>query len=140
MLRGLLKTLWEKEKMLVTSIFSLSHNVLFSMFSTLSKTNYHFLAKLNLWSANAFNLVSSNILSFGKDLSKLKAVKDNYFIVAQLVPCFFGRLENIVVKGEKCWLPVVFSFSHISLKRLPPRGCYNTGLFEESKVSCNFKF
>ena len=38
--RDLLKTLWENEKMLVTSIFSYSHDIL-----TLPKANYSFCVK-----------------------------------------------------------------------------------------------
>ena len=56
---SLLKTLWEMEKMLVT------------MFSTLSKTEISFLL-LNLSSANAFNLISSKISSFGNGLIVLE--------------------------------------------------------------------
>ena len=45
--RRLLKALWEKEKMLVTSIFSFSHNV-----SHPSKTNFSFSVLFILASAN----------------------------------------------------------------------------------------
>ena len=48
-----LKKLWEKEKMLVTSIFS-----------TLPKPNFTFLSTLILLSANSFNLHKSKILLF----------------------------------------------------------------------------
>ena len=54
----------EKEKMLVTSIFSFSRSV----FSTLSKRENIILATFNLSSTNAFNFVTSKILSFGKEL------------------------------------------------------------------------
>ena len=60
------KTLWEKEKMLVTSIFSFS-----AMFSILINREIMILAMFNLSSADAFNLVTFKILSFGKGLSKL---------------------------------------------------------------------
>ena len=50
-IRSLLKTLWEKEKMLVTSIFSFSHNVFYP-----SKTNFSFGVTFILSSANPFNL------------------------------------------------------------------------------------
>ena len=53
--RSLLKTLWEKEKLLVQAI-----SPFHTMFSTLS----------NLSSANAFNFVWSNILSFGNGLNQ----------------------------------------------------------------------
>ena len=59
--RRLLKTLWDKEKMLVTSIFSFSHNIFY-----ISKTEIIILATFILLSANAFNLVTSKILSFGR--------------------------------------------------------------------------
>ena len=53
------KTYWEKEKMLVTSIFSFFPKI----FSTPPKTNFNFnfLAKLNLSSANTFNWDQSKI-------------------------------------------------------------------------------
>ena len=39
-----------------------------TMFSTLPETNFNFSAKFNLSSANAFNMIKSKILSFGKEL------------------------------------------------------------------------
>ena len=65
--RSLVKTLWEKEKMPVTSIFSFSNNVFYPC-----KTNVTFSAKFNLLSANAFNLDQSKNLSFGKELMTLE--------------------------------------------------------------------
>ena len=59
------KTLWEKEKMLVTSIFSFS-----AMFSTLINREIMILAMFNLSSADAFNLVTFKILSFGKGVKQ----------------------------------------------------------------------
>ena len=61
--RGLWKTLWEKKKMLVTSIFSFSHSVFYSI-----KKKIVILAMFKMSSANAFNLVMSKLLSFGKGL------------------------------------------------------------------------
>ena len=61
--RSLLKTLWEKEKMLVTSIFSFSHNVFYP-----SKKEFLFLT-FNLLSANAFKLDQSQNLLLGKEVS-----------------------------------------------------------------------
>ena len=49
---SLLETLWEKEKMLVTSIVSLFHNVFYL------KTEIIIRATFILESANAFNLVN----------------------------------------------------------------------------------
>ena len=63
--KSLLKTFWEKKKMLVTSIFFFSHNVFYPMkdkFIILSNINF------NLSSANAFNLGKPKILS-GKGLN-----------------------------------------------------------------------
>ena len=56
--RSLLKTLWEKEKMLVTT-----------MFSTLLNINFNFLATSILLSTNTFNSDVSKILSFGQGLN-----------------------------------------------------------------------
>ena len=52
----LIKTLLEKEKMLVTT-----------MFFSQSKTEIKILAELKLSSANAFNLVKAKILLFGNE-------------------------------------------------------------------------
>ena len=49
--RSLLKTLWEKVKMLVTSIFSFFHNVFYP-----SKTNLNFSVTFILSYANTFNI------------------------------------------------------------------------------------
>ena len=54
---GLMKALWEKEKMLVRNIFFYFHNV-FLPYQEQTDLSY----------ANAFNLVESRILSFGKAL------------------------------------------------------------------------
>ena len=62
--RSLLKTLWEKKKMLVTSIFSFIRNV-FNPF--LNK--FLFLVTFILLSANASNLDHS-LPSFGKELKE----------------------------------------------------------------------
>ena len=58
------KKLWEKEKMLVTSIFSFSHNVFYP-----SQDKFQFLSLFFLSSANAFNLDLTKILSFRKELN-----------------------------------------------------------------------
>ena len=64
------------------------------MFSTLPKTNFNFLVKFNLSSANAFNFDWSKNLLFGKGL------KDKIFL---------GSVENIVGKGENA------GYQHFSL-------------------------
>ena len=62
--KSLLKILREKEKMLlVTSIFSVSHNVFHPI-----KDQNHLFKYFILSSANAFNLDRSKILLFGKEL------------------------------------------------------------------------
>ena len=58
--------LWEKEKILVTSIFSFSHKV--TLFSTHSKKNFCLYVTFILLSAKAFNLYQSKYLLFGKEL------------------------------------------------------------------------
>ena len=79
---NLLKTLWEKEKLLVQAI---SHFP--TMFSTLSKTEITIFVTFNLLSAQAFNMIWSKILQTtiqfdknGRELSE--------------------RVENTVGKGE----------------------------------------
>ena len=62
--RSLLKTLWEKEKLLVQAISPFP-----TVFSTLSKTEIIIFVTFNVWSANAFNLVWSKILSCGNGLN-----------------------------------------------------------------------
>ena len=57
------KTFWEKEKMLVTSIFSFSHNVFHP-----SPQKINFSVTFILLSASPFSLDRSKNLSFGKEL------------------------------------------------------------------------
>ena len=59
------ETMWEKEKMLVTSIFPLT-----TVFSTLSRREIIILQTFDLSSANALNLVKSKNLPFGKELKE----------------------------------------------------------------------
>ena len=60
---SLLKTLWEKEKLSVTSNLSLSHNVLYSFGELFS-----ILSNLNKLSANSFSLEEYKICRLGKEL------------------------------------------------------------------------
>ena len=55
----ILKTLWEKEKMLVTSIFSFSHNIFYSI-----KGKNQFFSHIQYVIYNSFNLDKSNIFFF----------------------------------------------------------------------------
>ena len=57
-----LKTLWEKEKLLVTSNFSFSHSV----FYTIGELSAIF-TKLEIVVCNPFNLEASKICRLGKD-------------------------------------------------------------------------
>ena len=59
--KSLLKTLWEKEKLLVTSNFSFSHSVFYQVVELLP-FSYH----LKLSSANSFSLAKSKICRMGK--------------------------------------------------------------------------
>ena len=58
---SLLKTLWEKEKLLATSNFSFSHSVFYSFGEFLP-----FSSNMKLTSANSFNLEKSKICCLGK--------------------------------------------------------------------------
>ena len=62
-----MKTLWEKENILVTSIFSFSHNVLYPFQNKFSIFSFTY----DLLSANAFNLDQYKILLYGKELIHL---------------------------------------------------------------------
>ena len=63
--KKLLKTLQEKEKMLVTRIFSLSHNAFHP-----SQENFHFLGYIFLSSVNAFDSGHLKYIALGKELCK----------------------------------------------------------------------
>ena len=97
--------MWEKEKMLVTCIFSYS-----PMFSTFPKTIVSFLDTSILSSANALNLERSKILRFGKGLSKMKQLTVCLFLIAC---CIMLRNALIVRSG---------SFS--DRKKLRPENCF----------------
>ena len=103
----LLKKLWEEEKMLIT-IFSPFP----TMFSTLPKLNFSCPLTFIVLSANASNFYQSKILSFGKisGFHKLKAFAEDKLNVTQDIKVVFHRIENIVGKERKCWLPAFSSF------------------------------
>ena len=82
--RRLWKIMWDKEKMLVISIFSFSPS-----FLTYRREKSSSLTASNLLSANAFNLDQSEILSFGKEL---KAFADDNLNFTQ-------RTKNLSFKG-----------------------------------------
>ena len=107
--------------MLVNGIFSFSHNIF-----THSTTKIVISATFIFSSANAFNLVTSKILSFGKefttltlnspnnkilDVTKLKAFADDKSNVAEMKISLNDRVANTVGKGENAGTSI-FSFSH----------------------------
>ena len=75
--------------MLVTSIFSFSHNV-----HTLPKTNFKISATSNLSSANVFNLDQSENLLFGKELS-FQYIHTMYYshYISKSVGCRFFKYK-----------------------------------------------
>ena len=80
--------MWEKEKILVTSIFTFSHSVFYSIIEIV------ILATFNLLSANAFNFVTSKILLFGKELKNIS--KDGWVSanVLNVLFCFLWHLSK----------------------------------------------
>ena len=81
--------------MLVTSIFSFSHNVIYPI-----NQEIIIVATLNLLSENTFNLVQSKNLSLGKEL---KGVHTRFTTQSQLLTTLQKKknVESIVQKGEK---------------------------------------
>ena len=55
------------------------------------------------------------------DCSKLKAFADDIVDVTKKLKFVVRSLENIVVKGEKCWLPAFSPFPTMFLKGFFPR-------------------
>ena len=86
--KSLLKTLWEKEKLLVTSNFSFSHNVFYPLreLSVIS-------SNLKLSSANSFNLEESKMLSFGKGLNTCNTILIEIFFRRAKIWLFWGQLS-----------------------------------------------
>ena len=76
--KGVFKTVQEKEKMLVTT-----------MFSNLIKLHFNLLVIFILWSANTFNLDQSKILLFGIEFRKT------------LFPVIF-QLSSVIHEGVLC--------------------------------------
>ena len=85
--RSLLKILWEKEKMLVTSILSLSH-VFY-----LSQNKFQFLVFFILSSANAFNVDQTKILLFNKGLTLSQTSPGFYVSAIQVFRKHCGKGE-----------------------------------------------
>ena len=90
-----LKTLWEKEKLLVTSNFSFSHNVFKSCLLLMRQNEYLWNRGLGynyLSSVTAFKLNQSKILSLGKQLTIQSQVSQAYLRI--LEKTFWGKKEN----------------------------------------------
>ena len=121
--------MWETEKMLVTNIFSFSHNV----FYPLRDKFYHFPPYLIFCLQNAFNLdhfetfcsqkltnnscvgdeqdpVNSSTNDKFLDWFKLKTFADDKTNVPKNLKFVFGRVENIVGKRENTGYQHFFLF------------------------------
>ena len=76
---SLLKTLWKKKKMLVTSIFSFSNNVFYSI------NDRNIIVVVYFVVCKCFQFVSSKISLFGNGLRKrfVERIQDNILIVGK---------------------------------------------------------
>ena len=98
---SLLKTLWENEKLLVTSNLSLSHSV-FYLFGELSAV----FIKLGIVVSKLVQFGRVQKLSFWKGLTKIfgldqiEAFADEKFNVAKFRISVFDRVENTVGRAE----------------------------------------
>ena len=99
--------------MLVTSIFSFSHN-----FFTISRTNFKFSVTSILSSTNTVILDQSKVCLLDliseqttKSQAHVRAMVDDEVNIAQMTEIDLGIIENIVGKEKKCWLP----FAHFLL-------------------------
>ena len=61
---------------------------------------------------------SINSIPKDKALSKLKAFADDKFNIAKMMISLFDRVENIVGKRRKCWLPAFSPFPAMFSKGL----------------------
>ena len=108
---SLLKTLWEKEKMLVTSIFSFSLNVFYpSPPPPPQKKKVLCLSHIYFLSAKFFNLDHSKNLSFGS-----KELKSYFRIVA---------VQDITECRSKIRMGVMGELTSKELKHLVNNPCY----------------
>ena len=102
------KTLWEKEKLLVSCNFSFSQGVFKRFVLQRRKIQGLFWKGLTL----------TKIL----DWSKLKALADDKINVAEMITSVSERVENIVGKRRKCWLPAFSLFLTMFSKPFFSRG------------------
>ena len=100
----------EKEKSLVTSNFSFSHNVFNSYISSVRQNvalcGFCFKSTSNLDTFQSQLFTKDNIL----DWFKLKAFADDKLHMNQILHFVFVRVENIAGKRRKCWLPAFSPF------------------------------
>ena len=68
-----------------------------------------------LFDRGLFNSLPNNKIL---DVTKLKACADDKLNVTRMTISLFNRVENIVEKGEKCWLPAFSSFSAVFSKAI----------------------
>ena len=97
-----LKTLWEKEKMLVTTMFSKGCWLTFSLFPIMFSKGFLFRVDKSPDCVVKMALIFFNPLPDDKilGLTKLKAFTDDKLNVTQNVKGVFHGIENIVGKGE----------------------------------------
>ena len=101
--KRLLKTLWEKEKMLVTSIFSFPHNVFYSSedkFQSFSHIYNVFCKSSQIWQVVNFLICEPFPKRHILVTSKLKEFADDDFEFDENGWKFSCWLENTVGKGE----------------------------------------
>ena len=115
------KTLTENEKLLFTSNFSFSQDVLKRLALQNRKDRDLFAKELRVVTLSN-TIHSLNPLSDNKilDWSKLKAFTDDKIKLAKMMIFVFERSENTKEKGENT--VTIFSFSHNIFKRLITQG------------------
>ena len=115
------KTLTENEKLLFTSNFSFSQDVLKRLALQNRKDRDLFAKELRVVTLSN-TIHSLNPLSDNKilDWSKLKAFTDDKIKLAKMMIFVFERSENPKEKGENT--VTIFSFSHNIFKRLITQG------------------
>ena len=90
------KTLWEKKKMLVTSIFFFSHYVFKRLFRPVGPKS----------SLCGKEVTKQQYLG----LVQIESVSKEKLIVAKMIISVIDRVEKNCGKRRKCWLPVFYPF------------------------------
>ena len=131
------KTLWEKEKLLVTSNFSFSHSVFKRLVSQghqrvslcgngVINDKFHHLSHINC-SALILSIhikAIINLLPNNKILnkSKLKAFADNKLNFTKMTSSLLDRVDNTLGKRRKYLLPEFSPFPTVFSKNNPLKG------------------